>query len=101
MSLADQSLGEVVQFLKIVGSIVDIAPVEAKPFYIFSDGIHVLHVLFHRIGIVEAQVADAPVSLSYPEVYADSFGMADMEIAVGFRRETCLDSTVILPFGQV
>ena len=36
------------------GSIIDIAPMEAEPCNILSDGVNILHVFFHGIGVIEA-----------------------------------------------
>jgi hypothetical protein len=60
-------------------------PVESHPADIIHDGVHILHVLFGGVGVVEAQVAGAVVGVGDPEVQADGFGVADVQVAVGFR----------------
>ena len=55
---------------------------------ILLNGIHKLCVLFGGVGVVHAQVADAAELFCGPEVYNQSLAVADMQIAVGFRRKT-------------
>ena len=55
-------------------------------------------VFFFGIGVVEAQVALAVVNIGQAEVQADGFGVADVQVAVGFGRETGLDGFVFAAF---
>ena len=66
-----------------------------------SDGIHVFGIFLHRIGIVEAQVAQPAVLLRQPEVDADGLGVADVQIAVRLRREPGVDFPAEAPGGVV
>ena len=63
-------------------------PLETEPIDIFFNRIDILDILLDRVCIVEAKVAKATVALGKTEIKADTFGMADMQVAVGFRRET-------------
>ena len=63
-------------------------PLETEPIDIFFNRIDILDILLDRVCIVEAKVAKATVTLGKTEIEADTFGMADMQVAVGFRRET-------------
>ena len=49
-------------------------------------------VFFFRIGVVEAQVADAAEVARQPEVHADALGVADVQVAVGLRRKARADA---------
>lgn len=69
--------------------------------HVFTDGIHVFGIFLHRIGIVEAQVAQPAVLLRQPEVDADGFGVADVQIAVRLRREPGVDFPAEAPRGVV
>jgi len=84
----DELLGEIVEPLIIIGrEEFLVAPVEAEPADVFLDGIDVLDVFARGIGVVEAQMADAAALLVFEgdaEVEADGFGVADVEVAVGF-----------------
>jgi hypothetical protein len=64
-----------------------ISPTCDEPADVFEDGIDVFDVFFGWVGIVHAEVADAPELAGNPEVKADGFGMADMEVAIWFGRE--------------
>ena len=92
----DQDDGPVVELVEIVRRIAFQRPVETQPPDVALDRIHVLHVLLHRVGVVETQVALAAVFLGQAEVDADALGVADMQVAVGFGRETCLYARVAL-----
>jgi hypothetical protein len=70
-----------------------LAPVETEPVHVGLDGVDVLLLLFHRVGVVEAQVAAAAELASDAEVETDGLGMADVQVAVGLRREPGDDLT--------
>jgi hypothetical protein len=44
-----------------------------------------------RVGVVEAQVADAAVLLGEPEVEGDALGVANVQVAVRLGREAGAD----------
>ena len=75
-------------------------PLKAQPAHVVLDGGDELGVFLGRIGVVEAQVADAAELAGDAEVQADRLGMADVQVAVGFGRETGVDDRV-LAAGQV
>ena len=99
LTLFDKADSQVVELLKVVGSIENLAPFEAEPCNIALDGLYIFRVLFSRVGIVKTQVADTVVFLSDTEVHTDSFDVTDMQIAVRFRRKTCLNTSVINTFS--
>ena len=101
MACADQLFGKLIQTLKVVRSIVDIAPVEAEPIDILTDSIDVLDVFLRGIRIVEAEVTHPAVLLCDAEVHADGLGVPDVEIAVGLWWEARLDASIILPGTKV
>ena len=101
MAILNHPDGEVPKLLEIVGSIVDVAPLEAQPGDIVQDVLHILGILLRGVGIVEAQVADAIVLFCYTEVHADGLGMANVQVAVGLWRETRLYASAVLTFGKV
>ena len=77
------------------------APVKAQPVDVFLDGVHVFGGFLARIGVVKAEMTDPVVLLGNAEVQADGLGMADMEEAVGFRRESGDDVAVFAGFQVV
>ena len=84
------------KLLEIIGSIIFVTPLITKPLDVFFDGIHIFHVLFCRVGVVETQVANAAVVLGDAEIQADGLGVTNVEVAVRLRRETRLDSLGVL-----
>ena len=91
-ALLDKLHGVLVVLLKIVGAVVKtVAPVKAQPVDVLLDGVHILGVLLGGVGIVHPQVAQAVVLLGGAEVNAQRLAVADMQIAVGLRRETGVD----------
>ncbi len=101
LSLLDEAHGEVPKLLEIVGRMVDVAPLEAEPLYVLLDGLHVLRVLFLRIGVVKAQVAHSAEFLSHPEVHAYGLGVPYVQIAVGLGREARLKPPPVLALLEV
>ena len=99
--LLDQLHRIFVVLLKIVGAVVEaVAPVEAQPVDVLLDGFHELHILFGGVGVVHAEVAQAIVLLGGAEVDDQRLAVADMQIAVGFRRKPGMDGlTRKLPAG--
>ena len=90
-----QKFGPLVELFEIVGGIVLLGPVEAQPVDVLLDGVDILGVLLDGVGVVEAQVGLAAVLLRQSEINAYRLGVADVQVAVGFRRETGLDGGVL------
>ena len=67
-------------------------PVEAEPLHRVDDRVDVLLLLFLRVGVVEAQMAHAAVVARQPEIQADRFRVADMQIAVRLGRKAGTDA---------
>ena len=84
----DEGDGPLVQLLEVVrGEVQVLAPVEPEPAHVRLDGVDVLLLFLHRVGVVEAQVAAAAELAGDAEVEADRLGVTDVEVAVGLRRE--------------
>ena len=62
---------------------------------VLADSVHVFGIFLDGIGVVESQEALAPEFLGGSEIHADGFGMAYMEITVGFGRKTGLKASRI------
>ncbi len=78
-----------------------VGAVVAQPADIFGDGLHVFLFFGDGVGVVEAEVVLAFVLLGEAEVEADALGVADVRIAVGFRRESGVDPAVVLTGAQI
>jgi len=66
-------------------------PVEAEPADLVDDRVDVLLLFLLRVGVVEAQVADAAVLLRQPEIEGDALGVADVQVAVRLGRKAGAD----------
>ncbi len=99
----DQRLGGAVHEVEIVAREVEVArlrlaerglgsvPVEAEPVDGVDDRVDVFLLFLLRVGVVEAQVADAAVLLGEPEVEGDALGVADVQVAVRLGRKAGAD----------
>ncbi len=76
-------------FGEIVGAIEEtVIPVETEPVDIFLNGIHVFGIFLCGVGIIHTEVADTAVFFGCAKVYAKSFAVTDVKVAVGFGRKT-------------
>ena len=91
---ADEADGVRVEPLVVVGGEEELVrPVEAEPAHVALDRLHVLEVLGRGVGVVEAQVAGAPVVAGEAEVQADRLGVAEVQVAVGLGGEAGDDAS--------
>ena len=80
--------GPFVKLLEIIRSVVEpIRPVKAQPVHVFHDRFDIFDVFLGWVGIIEAQVAQAPVLGGQAEIETNRFGMANVQIAVRLRRK--------------
>ncbi len=100
-ALAHQLLGAQVEGLEVVRGVQQHVPLEAEPAHVLLDRAHVLEVLLDRIGVVEAQVADAAELGRHAEIEADALGVADVQVAVGLGREARGDAAAVAAGGAV
>ena len=77
-----------------------VRPAGDQPLHVRGDGFDIFEVLFDGVGVIKAEVALAIIFAGEPEVQANGLGVADMEIAIGLRREPGDDFGVAL-FGDV
>ncbi len=92
----DQLDGPVVQLIEILRGVAHFTgPFEAQPFDVAFDGVDVFLIFLGRVGVVKTQVRDAAELLGQAEVDADRLGVADVQVAVGLRREASHDLGVL------
>jgi len=97
-----QAQREAVELLEVVRGVEElVAPVEPEPAYVLHDGVDVLDVLLRRVGVVEAQVADATILLRQAEVQADALGVTDVQVAVRLGRKASDDPSSVLVGAEV
>ncbi len=92
----DQVLGRAVHEVEVVAGVVEVAgavgiPVVAQPLHRVDDAVDVFLFFFLRVGVVEAQMANAAVFLGEAKVQPDALGVADVQVTVGLRRKTRAD----------
>ena len=98
LAVPDQRLGAVVERLEVVGGVVEpVVPREPEPPDVLLNRLDVFDVLGDRVGVVEAQVAGAAEVPGDAEIEADRFRVADVEVAIRFRREARGDAAAVLP----
>ena len=101
LALADQLFGVFIALLEVVAAVKDAAVgVGAQPVQVLQNAVDVLHVLPGGVGVVQAEVELAAVSLGDGPVDINGLGAADVQVAVGLRRETGMD-LADLARGQV
>jgi hypothetical protein len=94
--------GKLVELLEVVGGVVQaVFPVESQPADIFLDGVHVLH--SSLVGLVSSKrrLQVPPYCLGHPEVQADGFGVADVQVAVGLRGKAGRQAAVVFVGLQI
>ena len=89
------------QLLEVITCIIDICPLKTQPLDISFDALNIFSILFHWIGIVEAQVTSPSISLCNTEVDSNSFGMANVKVSIRLWRETRLNAVAIFTLSQV
>ena len=92
LAVLDELDCTVVDEIKIVRSEKHVFPPETEPLDILLDCVDIFDVLTGRIGIVKTKIAYAVVLLRRAEIYAQSLGVTDMEIAVRLRRKSRLNA---------
>ena len=100
-SFLNEPNGKIPKLIEIVGSIVNILPVEPEPLDVVHDVLDIFSILLSGVCVVETQVTDTTKFLGYTEVHADGFGMPDVYIPVWLWREAGLYSSSIFTFGEV
>jgi len=63
-------------------------PIKAKPSDVFNDGLDVFFFFLNWICIIEPQIAQTVEFGGDAEIETDALGVANVEIAVGLRRES-------------
>ena len=76
------------ELLKIGGRIANLPiPLVAKPPHVFLNGVDELLTLFFRVCVIKSKMAPPPKLIGQAEIHRNGFGVANMQIAVGLRRE--------------
>ena len=96
-ALIDELEGKLVELLEIVRCVVEtVFPVESQPADVTLDRVLVFRFFPGRIRVIESEIAQPLIFGRNTEVQADRFRMADVQVPVGFRRETGVNLPVNL-----
>ena len=98
MTLLNHPNRKVPQFLKIVGSVVNISPFETQPLDVLEDIFYIFIILLAWICIIKAEITDSVVFIGNTKVHTDGLSMTYMKIAIWFRWETSLYASTIFTF---
>ena len=101
IALLDHPDCKVPKLLKVVGSIVDIAPLETKPLDVLKNIFYIFIIFLARVGVIKTKIANTIIFLCNTKIHADSFGMADMQITIRLWRKTSLNSSSVFAFFEV
>ena len=69
-------------------------PFVAKPCDVTSDGVHIFLTFFFGVGVVEAQIDEPLILFGKSKGETDGFGVANVQIAIGFRWKPGVDVLV-------
>ena len=98
----DELDGVGVEGVEVVRGVVEVvSPIQAQPAQVFLHRVGILDILLGRVGVVEAQVADAPVLGRNAEVEPGRLGVSDVQVAIRLGREACHDPALVPAGPQV
>ena len=96
LTQANQLFGVFIEFIEIVRRIEHaVVPVKTEPFDIAFNRFYIFRIFFRRIRVIKAEIRYSAIFLGNAEIQADRLGVADVEIAIRFRRETGMDPLAI------
>ena len=92
----DELLGKGIEKTEVVGGEVQIVlafelPAKPQPCHGLDDRVDVFLFFLGRVGVVETHVTGTTETFGKTEIQTDRFGVTEMQITVGFRREARTD----------
>ena len=101
LALEDELFGILIALVEVVAAVEDAAVgVGTQPVQVLDDAVDILLPFAGGVGVVEAEVELAAVLVCDGPVDIDGLGAADVQVAVGLRREAGVD-LADLSFGEV
>ena len=101
LALEDELLGVLIALVEVVAAVEDAAVgVGTQPVQVLDDAVDILLPFAGGVGVVEAEVELAAVLVCDGPVDIDRLGAADVQVAVGLRREAGVD-LADFAFGEV
>jgi hypothetical protein len=87
----DEFHSEFVQLVEVIARIGDLPRFISQPSHHLQNTLEISCLLFLWIGIIVSEVAFAVMVSRITEVDKDGLGVTNVEVAIGFRRETSPD----------
>jgi len=84
----DKFYSQIIQLGKVITRVGDLPRLITKPSHCIQDTLKIPRFLCFRISIVVPEIALAAMECCIAKVDKNGFRMSNVEIAVGFRRET-------------
>ena len=101
LALGDELLGVLVALIKVIAAVEDAAVgVGTQPVQVLDDAVDVFLAFAGGVGVVQTQVEFTAVLVGNGPVDINGLGAADVQIAVGLRREAGVD-LLHLALGKV
>ena len=101
LAFEDELLGILIALVEVVAAVEDAAVgVGTQPVQVFDDAVDILLAFAGGVGVVQTQIEFAAVLVRDGPVDIDRLGAADVQVAVGLRRETGMD-LADLALGEV
>ena len=94
LALLDELYRALVEKIEIARCVVDLVPFVAEPLNVLFYRVDIFDILFRGIRVVETEIAHSAVFFRDAEVDAYRLCVADVQIAVGLRRESRLHAGV-------
>ena len=90
-ALLDKPDGEFIHLREVIGRIIKtVIPRKTKPRDIFLNRVDILGILFCGVRVIHAQIAQAVKLFRHSKVYTNRLCMADVQVTVWLRWETCV-----------
>ena len=101
LTLKDELFGILIALVEVVAAVEDAAVgVGTQPVQVLDDAVDILLPFTGGVGVVEAEVELAAVLVCDGPVDIDRLGAADVQVAIGLRREAGMD-LADFAFGEV
>ena len=101
LALEDELLGVLIALVEVVAAVEDAAVgVGTQPVQVLDDAVDILLTFTGGVGVVEAEVELAAVLVCDGPVDINRLGAADVQVAIGLRREAGMDLSDFA-FGEV
>ena len=71
-----------------------LALIKTQPGHTVTNRIDIFLRLFLGIGVIKTQMTDTCIIMRNTKIQANTLGMPDMQITIGFRRETGLHTPI-------